>query len=235
MDKMNLCIDIGNTSTKAAAYRDGELVAYHKPFGVDQLKEYRQQGVRVVVSASGKNPELEAFLVEEEYLWHTTPLPIAIDYDTPHTLGSDRIAAAVGAFAIDSEATWMIIDLGTCLTLDLLHKETFLGGIISPGVEMRFKAMSEYTSGLPLAEPNYEIIFPGKTTEQSLQVGVCQSIGYEMEGYIRQINEVYNDVKIVHCSSVHLDFGKEVKNEIFARPNLVVEGLNYILEYNAKK
>ncbi len=232
---MNLCIDIGNTSTKAAAYRDGELVAYHKPFGVDQLKEYRQQGVRVVVSASGKNPELEAFLVEEEYLRHTTPLPIAIDYDTPYTLGSDRIAAAVGAFAIDSEATWMIIDLGTCLTLDLLHKETFLGGIISPGVEMRFKAMSEYTSGLPLAEPNYEIIFPGKTTEQSLQVGVCQSIGYEMEGYIRQINEVYNDVKIVHCSSVHLDFGKEVKNEIFARPNLVVEGLNYILEYNAKK
>jgi type III pantothenate kinase len=235
MDKMNLCIDIGNTSTKAAAYQDGELIAYHKPFGVEQLKEYKEEGAHILVSASGENSEIEAFLTDDEYLTHAAQIPIEIDYATPHTLGRDRIAAAVGAYAIDNEATWIIIDLGTCLTIDLLHKGVYLGGLISPGVQMRFKAMNEYTAGLPLVEQNYEMIFPGKTTEHSLQVGVCQSIGYEIEGYIRQMNERYADIKIVHCSSLHLDFGKEVKNEIFARPNLVVEGLNHILEYNAKK
>lgn len=235
MGKMNLCIDIGNTSTKAAVYKEGELLHYHKPFDSEQLKAYRKQGVNVLVSASGKNPELEKHLAAQEYLSHSTPIPIGLDYDTPHTLGRDRIATAVGAYVIDADATWVIIDLGTCLTLDLLHSGVFKGGLISPGVQMRFAAMNKFTAGLPLVEQNYNVTFPGKSTEQSLQVGVCQSIGYEIDGYIRQLNIVYDEVKIVDCSSIKLSFGKEVKNEIFARPKLVVEGLNHILEYNAQK
>jgi len=235
MAKMNLCIDIGNTSTKAALYQDGKLVEYHKPFGVHQLEEYRKKKATVLVSASGKNAVLEKHLAKDEYLTHNTKLPIKLEYETPHTLGRDRIATAVGAYALDPNATWLIIDLGTCLTLDLLHNGTFKGGLISPGVQMRFQAMNSFTAGLPLVEQDYKIPFPGKSTEQSLQVGVCQSIGYEIEGYIRQMNELYKDIKIVDCSSIKLHFGKEVKNEIFARPKLVVEGLNYILENNAKK
>ncbi len=232
---MNLCIDIGNTSTKAAVYQNGQLQHYHKPFIAKQLLAYRNQGANVLVSASGKNEEIEKHLAANEYLTHQTPLPIKLDYDTPHTLGRDRIATAVGAYALDSAATWAIIDLGTCLTLDVLQQGTFHGGLIAPGVQMRFRAMHDYTAGLPLVQQNYDISFPGKSTEQSLQVGVCQSIGYEIEGYIRQLNEQYSDLKIVDCSSMKLGFGKEVKNEIFARPKLVVEGLNYILEYNAQK
>lgn len=232
---MNLCIDIGNTSTKAAVYEDGKLVDYHKPFDAEQLIAYKKQGVNVLVSASGKNAELEKHLTAAVYLTHTTPLPIELDYNTPHTLGRDRIATAVGAYAMDAEATWAIIDLGTCLTLDLLHQGVFRGGLISPGVQMRFEAMHKFTAGLPLVEQNYNVTFPGKSTEESLQVGVCQSIGYEIEGYIRQLNRLYDHVRIVDCSSIKLGFGKEVKNEIFARPKLVVEGLNHILEYNAQK
>jgi type III pantothenate kinase len=235
MGKVNVCIDIGNTSTKAAAYSQGELIAYHKPFGVEQLNDYRKQDATILVSASGKHPELEAYLEPSEFLTLETALPIELNYDTPHTLGRDRIATAVGAFAIDANAHWAIIDLGTCLTLDFLDKSRFMGGLISPGVQMRFKAMNVYTAGLPLVEQDYTISFPGKSTEQSLQVGVCQSIGYEIEGYIRQLNERYRGLKIVDCSSIKLHFGKEVKNEIFARPNLVLEGLNHIIEYNAKK
>ena len=236
MGKINLCIDIGNTSTKAAVYSNGEEVDYIKPFTADHLKELRQKNeVEILVSKTGSNPDLEELLAEGDYLSHQTPLPIGLDYETPQTLGRDRIATAVAAHTMNSNCAWLIIDLGTCLTIDLLHNDTFYGGLISPGVPMRLKAMNEFTAGLPLVDYNYDIQFPGKTTEESLQVGVCQSIFYEIKGYIRQMNVQFNDLKIVDCSSVKLHFDKEVKNEIFARPKLVVQGLNNIIEYNAKK
>ena len=94
--------------------------------------------------------------------------------------------------------------------------------------------MHEFTSALPLVEMDYQTQFPGKTTEESMQAGVCRSVMYELEGYIRQMNALYPDLKIVDCSAIKLDFDKVLKNEIFARQKLVVEGLNNIIEYNAK-
>jgi type III pantothenate kinase len=236
MGKINLCIDIGNTSTKGAVYSNGKEVDYIKPFTADHLKQLQKENeVDILVSKTGSNPELEELLNANSYLSHETSLPIKLDYKTPQTLGRDRIATAVGAYTMDEDSAWLIIDLGTCLTIDLLHNDTFYGGLISPGVPMRLKAMNEFTAGLPLVDYNYEVQFPGKTTEESLQVGVCQSIFYEIKGYIRQMNQQFNDLKIVDCSSVKLHFDKEVKNEIFARPKLVVQGLNNIIEYNAKK
>jgi len=180
MDKINLCIDIGNTSTKAAVYRNGVEIDYKKPFTAKHLKELRQKNeVNILVSKTGSNPDLEKLLVESDYLSHQTPLPITLDYKTPHTLGRDRIATAVGTYSMNSSCAWLIIDLGTCLTIDLLYDGTFHGGLISPGVPMRLKAMNAFTAGLPLVDYNYDIQFPGKTTKESLQVGVCQSIFYE--------------------------------------------------------
>lgn len=235
MAKINLCIDIGNTNAKAAVYAEGILQQYYNPFNAKILASYREQQARVLVCASGKNDALQKHLKPHEYLTHLTPLPIALDYLTPHTLGSDRIAAAVGAHAIDPSATWLVLDLGTCLTLDLLHENKFLGGLISPGVQMRLKAMNVFTAGLPLVKPDYTSSFPGKSTEHSLQIGVCQSIGFEMVGYIQQINQKYSNVKIADCSNIPFHFGKKIENMIFARPKLVVEGLNHILEYNEQK
>ena len=234
MGTLKLCIDIGNTSTKAAVYRGDEEVEYIKPFGLADYKRLLAQSPEILVSKTGSNPELEAELKDELYLSHSTPLPIALGYDTPHTLGRDRIATAVGAYYLDPTCAWLIVDLGTCLTIDLLADGAFLGGLISPGIEMRLKAMNAFTAGLPLVNYDYQVQFPGKTTEQSLQVGVCQSIGFELDGYIRQMNIQFPDLKIVDCSSVKIHFGNEVKNEIFARPKMVVQGLNNIIEYNAK-
>jgi type III pantothenate kinase len=119
--------------------------------------------------------------------------------------------------------------------MDLVVDGVFQGGLISPGVGMRLKAMNHFTAGLPLVDMDYSQNFPGKSTEESLQVGVCQSINHEINGYVRQLNSQFSDLKIVDCSSINIFFDKEVKNEIFARPKLVVEGLNHIIEYNVKK
>lgn len=236
MDKINLCIDIGNTSTKAALYDNGIETKYFKPFTVDDLKSVRQnKNISILVSKTGENLPLEKELNELNFVSHTTSLPIKLDYKTPQTLGRDRIATAVGAYHIEPSATWLIIDLGTCLTMDLLVDGSFRGGLISPGVQMRFKAMHDYTAGLPLVEMDYSQTFPGKSTEESLQVGVCQSIVNEIQGYIRQLDSQFDNLKIVDCSSLKLHFVKELKSKIFARPKLVLEGLNNIIEYNANK
>lgn len=236
MDKINLCIDIGNTSTKAALFSENKEVDFIKPFSANHLVELRKQyELNILVSKTGANSELESMLEESHFLTHHTPIPIQLDYATPHTLGRDRIATAVGAYYMNREAAWLIIDLGTCLTIDILADGVFRGGLISPGVQMRFQAMHEFTAGLPLVKGDYTTSFPGKTTEESMQVGVSTSIGYEIDGYIREVNKQFDRVNIVDCSSRNIDFAFEVKNEIFARPKLVLEGLNQIIEYNAKK
>lgn len=234
MDTLKLCIDIGNTSTKAAVYRGDSELEYIKPFTVKDYERITANPCEVLVSKTGSYPELEAMLDSGDYLSHTTPLPIVLDYDTPHTLGRDRIATATAAYHMDPTSPWLIVDLGTCLTVDLLVDGVFLGGLISPGVQMRLKAMHTFTAGLPLVGFNYDVRFPGKTTEQALQVGVCQSIGYELEGYIREMTVQFPGLKIVDCSSVKIHFGNEVKNEIFARSKLVLQGLKNTIEYNAK-
>ncbi|MDB4107378.1 type III pantothenate kinase [Bacteroidia bacterium] len=232
---MNLCIDIGNTSTKAALYGLNQEMKYYKPFTVEDFENVKNEHrPTVLVSKTGEDEELEMRLSDSDYLNHKTSLPIEIDYKTPQTLGRDRIATAVGAYKMDAEATWLIIDLGTCLTMDLVVNGVFQGGLISPGVQMRFKAMNHFTAGLPLAELDYEQKFPGKSTEESMQIGVCESITHEINGYIHQLNKQFSNLKIVDCSSVKLHFAKEVKNKIFARPKLVVEGLNQIIEHNVK-
>lgn len=236
MDTINLCIDIGNTSTKAAIYKNGKEVEYIKPFAAAHFQKLvHTYSPRILVSKTGSNPDLEVLLSKEHFLSDTTLLPIELDYKTPHTLGRDRIAAAVGAFSLQPNVPWLIIDLGTCLTIDLLASATFSGGLISPGVQMRFKAMHEFTAGLPLVQMDYMATFPGQSTAESMQVGVCQGIAYEIKGYVNQMNTRFDDLHIVDCSSVNIHFDKEVKNKIFARQNLVLEGLNYIIQYNAKK
>ena len=87
----------------------------------------------------------------------------------------------------------------------------------------------------PLVNLDYNVAFPGKSTKESMQIGVCQGVTYEINGYVSQMNTVHEDLQIVDCSSENIHFGKEVKNKIFARQKLVLEGLNYIIQYNAKK
>ncbi len=157
------------------------------------------------------------------------PLPIAIDYDTPHTLGADRITAAVGARNLFPGEDCMIFDFGTAITIDFMDKEgIFRGGNISLGMNMRFNAMNRFTSRLPLVEGSEPQRVEGKNTREAINNGVVLGIIFEVQKYI----ENYPSHKIIFTGGDAVFFAKMLKSPIFVVCNLVIEGLSKIAQLN---
>ena len=157
--------------------------------------------------------------------------------DSPQTLGKDRIAAVIGAQSLLPAKNLLVIDAGSCITYDFLTGDRhYLGGAISPGVQMRLRSMNNYTNKLPLlswegVERPQSI---GRTTITSMLSGVINGIIGEMKSFIFEYEQQYERLKIVLTGGDSIFFEKELKNGIFADPNLVLKGLNEILIYNNK-
>jgi len=165
-----------------------------------------------------------------------TPLPIQNAYKTKLTLGYDRIADAVGAYSMFPGVNVLIIDAGTAITIDLLTAEgEFYGGNISPGLDLRFRALNEFTSKLPLIKKKEYHPFLGKTTEEAILSGVLSGAAFELDGYIDKLRIQYPDLKIILTGGDIKFFVKKLKNIIFVHSNLNLTGLNRILEYNVEK
>lgn len=233
MGKMNLCIDIGNTSTKAALYKEGEELEYFARFDEqDFLRVF--EGQRVLISKTGSDTALEQELQKAgvyHVLDHKKLADLPLDYTTPDTLGTDRIAAAYAAKYLYPNKAILVLDAGTCITLDLVDdKGVFRGGLIAPGVEMRLKAMHEFTAGLPSVEINENVTFPGRSTAESMQVGAYQSVIKELTAFFNSLTEQFGTLVIVDCSKRKLNFDKGDNYQIFAHPKLVLQGLNLIAE-----
>jgi len=239
---MNLVIDIGNSNVKIGSFENGELLAPVKTVLLSELdKEVsRIDPDKIIISSvAGKKVEKELTFSKSRrplFLNYRTPLPFDLHYDTPETLGVDRIAAAAGAQAMNPACDTMIIDAGTCITYDLIDGSgTFQGGIISPGVELRFKAMNDYTGGLPLIDfdlTSEEESLIGKSTISAMKSGVINGIKGEMESFIEEYRKLYPDLKVIICGGQAKFFESSLKASIFAVPELVLTGLNRILEYN---
>ena len=163
-----------------------------------------------------------------------TPVPIGNDYLSPATLGVDRLAAAVGAVDVLGYKDCLIVDFGTAITIDLVENGVFRGGNISPGVRTRFRALHDYTSRLPQCEATDEILSLGRTTQQAIEQGVMEGITHEIEGYIRAFSLKNDKLTLIFTGGDANFFVKRIKNAIFAKCDLVLCGLNRILEYNAK-
>lgn len=163
-----------------------------------------------------------------------TPVPIGNDYLSPATLGVDRLAAAVGAVDVLGYRDCLIVDFGTAITIDLVENGVFRGGNISPGVRTRFRALHDYTSRLPQCEATDEILSLGRTTQQAIEQGVMEGITHEIEGYIRAFSLKNDKLTLIFTGGDANFFVKRIKNAIFAKYDLVICGLNRILEYNAK-
>lgn len=163
-----------------------------------------------------------------------TPVPIGNDYLSPATLGVDRLAAAVGAVDVLGYRDCLIVDFGTAITIDLVENGVFRGGNISPGVRTRFRALHDYTSRLPQCEATDEILLLGRTTQQAIEQGVMEGITHEIEGYIRVFSLKNDKLTLIFTGGDANFFVKRIKNAIFAKCDLVLCGLNRILEYNAK-
>lgn len=240
-----LCIDVGNSRTKVGEFHDRELIKQHTFTNEEVLKnsmmldEMDLDGLII----SSVNQEVSELLKLEEkpfvclQLNHETPLPIKLLYQTPDTLGKDRIAIAVGASVSFPHANVMAIDAGTCITYDLVTSDReYLGGAISPGLQMRLKAMHFGTSSLPLIHwnPNEFNMNSkiGTSTISSMISGVVNGIKAEMKSFIEDSSTKRSSLKVILSGGDADFFEKELKNGIFADPNLVLKGLNEILLYN---
>ena len=161
--------------------------------------------------------------------------PSRIGYATPLTLGMDRVALATAAFYHNPKGNTLVIDMGTCITYDMLNDHgEYLGGAISPGLHMRYNAMHQQTKKLPLLEPEIPLDFIGNSTANSMHNGVVQGISHELDGVIDQYKNRFEHLTVILTGGDSHFFAKRLKNSIFANSKFLLEGLNYLLEYNKR-
>jgi type III pantothenate kinase len=239
---MNLIVDIGNTSTKLAIY-DGQRklsLSQINELSCEELKkEVAELKIDRAILSSVK--ELPPFISDLLFsnipfvhvLSYKSKLPFKIEYDTPETLGSDRIAAVAGAFNLFPSMEVLVIDSGTAMTFDFLSGNSYKGGNISPGMTMRFRALNKFTDRLPLVSPRDEFSVPGQNTTNAITAGVVNGIIYEINEYIRAFRDKHTDCKIIITGGDSEYLKNKINYNIIYMPDIVIDGLNYILEYNA--
>ena len=211
-----------------------------KPEHIDILQNEHPRLKKVILSAVKDYPEELKTALQNRFdrfieLGADTPLPIKNLYRTPETLGKDRIAAAVGGFDLYPDTNLLIIDAGTAITCDLLdEKGNYLGGNITPGIEMRFKALNHFTGKLPLFKQQpFEKLF-GTTTEEAIVAGVQNGVVFEVDRTIDVFKEFYKNLKVIITGGNADFFDNKLKNSFFVNFNLTAIGLNRILEYNGQ-
>jgi type III pantothenate kinase len=233
---LNLVIDIGNTRTKAATFNGTVLFEKHSFKDVSGLREFvaGKDFSNCIVSSVTTDASviLPLLPIEGKKIQLTTSLgfPINIAYDTPDTLGVDRIAAACGAYQLFPNEDCLVIDMGTCITYDFLSsKGVYEGGAIAPGVKMRFAAMNHFTARLPVVEPLANPPLTGKSTTTSMQSGVINGVLGEINIFISRYQSQYTNLRTVACGGDLSLFENNLKPSIFVAPDLVLIGLNRIL------
>lgn len=241
---MNLVIDIGNTRAKIAVFGNGRLMSYsaYENLTADDIKQAAAGNVIshcIVSSVTDIEKNILDYLSSHFQLTildKATPLPIKNHYETPETLGKDRVAAAVAASRIFPERDTLVIDAGTAITFELvLGGKIYMGGGISPGLNMRFKALNAFTGKLPLISDISPAPLTGSNTTDSIRSGVINGTISEIEGIIGMYRSKYPSIEVILTGGNQYFFDKQLKIKTFAAPNLVLEGLNIILEYNLAK
>lgn len=165
----------------------------------------------------------------------STPVPLVLDYDTPETLGMDRLAAAVGAYHLYPNETILVIDAGSCITYDIVEAGAYKGGVIAPGLKMRMRAMNHFTSRLPDISIEWQDIplrSPGKSTKECMVNGAYIGMVHEIDGYVEQYMKEYPGLAVILTGGDAIHFESKLKAPIFANLNLVLIGLNRILNHN---
>ncbi len=241
----NLAIDIGNTRVKLAWFEEGNLVNKVVDEGVDFekiLERTTNHPVKnVIFSSVGAvpSPQERQYLEEKFFfiqLTASTPIPIVNQYRTPETLGKDRLAAVIGAYDQYPNLTNLVIDAGTCITFDLIDAQgNYKGGNISPGLSMRLKAMHQFTAKLPLVSLGETEDWLGYDTSSALINGAQWGTIFEIEAFCRRCAEKFGSINVILTGGDADFLAKKLKRKIFVNHDLVLLGLNKILDYNAKQ
>jgi type III pantothenate kinase len=239
---MNLIFDIGNSSTKMAVFDGKKKIASFrtKEFSFEKLhkKMSQYQIDKAIVCSVRDVPEYIIDLMAANYplvhvLSHNSKLPFKIDYETPETLGPDRIAAIAGAYEKFPGKHVLVIDAGSAITYDLLAGKSYKGGNISPGLTMRFRALNRFTGKLPLVAPSENYTSPGRSTKDAITAGVITGITFEINEYIRTFEEKHKNIKIILTGGDSGFLVDKISYQVTHVPDIVIDGLNYVLEYNA--
>jgi type III pantothenate kinase len=243
---LNLIIDIGNSRSKVAIFSQHELVAtyFFEELTVKNLStlmiEFPGTAQAILSTVASVHPSVYTWLKSTfscfVELNARTPMPLLNNYQTPETLGLDRLAAAIGARVIFPDQELLVIDAGTAVTFDLIEGNgTFAGGNISPGLRSRFRALHEYTRNLPLVEQDGQVPLIGRTTEEAIKAGVINGMILEMDGMIDMLRKKYAGLQPVLTGGDAPFFERRLKNPIFVKFGITLIGLNRILEYNVEK
>lgn len=238
---MNLIVDIGNTLAKVAIVEHDKIIHFQsysnltlKDIEIAVVKHAVQKSIISVVG--NIDNEILNYLTSNFstiILDQNTKIPLKNKYSTPKTLGYDRIAVAVGANYLYPNRDILIIDAGTAITYELVASDgAYLGGAISPGISLRFRSLNNHTAKLPLLEKVE--IFPviGQNTNDCIYSGVLNGVISEIDGYIEKIKTNFPEIYVLLTGGDSNFFANKLKNSIFVNQNLMIVGLNRILEFN---
>jgi type III pantothenate kinase len=239
---MNLTLDIGNNYFKIGIYKNSDLIYFFSDSNskvdsvIDKvLGEYKDVSYVIISNVSSINTVdlFNSYKIRVLQLNSTFNFPFKINYKTPLTLGNDRLALASAASLLYPKSNKIIIDVGTCITIDFIdYNNIFFGGSISPGIDMRYKSLNNYTANLPLLEISDKFSFPGDSTETSIHSGVIGGVCNEINGFIDNISSKCDDIKIILTGGNAKFLSKTLKISIFANQNFILDGLNSILNLN---
>lgn len=241
---MHLCIDWGNTRVKAAFFEEQTIVSDYNfseaeaLTGIVGLVTEKKPEAAILCSVANHPPELKILLQEHTQLIvlnTNTVLPVMNAYHSPESLGMDRLAMATGAHAAFPDRNNLVISTGTAITYNFIHQnKTFRGGNITPGLDLRFRALHEFTDKLPLVNAEGDMPVLGYDTETSIRSGVVFGIAAEIDGMINYYKEQYSGLNVVLTGGNAGLFAGKLKNQIFADSQLLLKGLNTILRHNVR-
>jgi len=240
---MNLIIDVGNTNGKIAVFNHNKIieVATIKTSNtINRINIFTQKYNsinRAIISnvSTSDNQEIKENLSLESiyFLSENLKLPFINLYKSKETLGSDRIALASAVIKNYPNSNVLVIDAGTCITMDFIDKNgNYHGGSISPGIDMRYSSLSNYTSNLPKLEKTYPSNIIGSSTEESIHSGIVNGVVFEIRESISEYQRKYKDIKVILAGGDSVFLSKPLKISIFANQNFLLEGLNFILNLN---
>lgn len=236
-----LCLDFGNTRLKSALFRDDTLeqiiVLQNDPLEhIKELVAQHKPGRSILSSVVNHDSEIEKFLestTQYHRLNHTSRLPFTIPVGKPETVGADRLAIAAASVFLFPGMNNLAIGLGSCITFNFINQfHQLIGGSISPGMEMRFKAMHQFTAKLPLVEADWNVPLMGYDTKTNLQSGVVMGMAKEIDGIIDAYAARYGNFNVLLTGGDIRIFEPHLKNKIFADPDLIFKGLYAISQIN---
>ncbi|MDF2384142.1 type III pantothenate kinase [Nostoc ellipsosporum NOK] len=236
-----LCFDFGNTRRKVAVFHDAEIdkvlvLPDDSPGVINALLDEYRPARTVLSSVIDHDPEMETLLAGRSKfhrLSHLTRLDFTTPVGKPETIGADRLALTAGTVRFYPKQHNLVIALGTCITYNFINKfRELVGGGISPGLEMRLKALNHYTAKLPVVEADSNVPLIGYDTRTNILSGVVLGMVYEMDGFIDEYRSKFDNFNVVLTGGDMVHLAPHLKNKIFADPDLIFKGLYAISEVN---